>query len=161
MAELLRRACVDERLSSETFAGRVEMVYAARTRAELDRLLADLPEPSFVRRVLLDFVAWSSRLSFDVVHAWRRPRMPQMILSQQERVVIGRSPDADFVVVDPAVSSIHAVLTFSGGTWSLEDGRSTNGTWVNGWRVSEPVLVRPGDELTVGETTFVLVTPRL
>jgi hypothetical protein len=30
---------------------------------------------------------------------------------------------------------------------------------VNGWRVVDPILVRPGDELTVGETTFVLAPP--
>lgn len=161
VADVLRRACVEERLSSDTFAGRLDLVYAARTRAELDRLLADLPEQTLVRRVLLDFVTWSSRVSSDVLRAWHRPRTPQMILPQQEKVVIGRSPNVDFIVADPTVSLTHAVLSFSGGMWSLEDAGSTNGTYVNGWRVSDPIVVRPGDELTLGETTFVLASPRL
>jgi pSer/pThr/pTyr-binding forkhead associated (FHA) protein len=84
-----------------------------------------------------------------------------MILPQRDRVIIGRSPSADFVVADPAVSLTHAVLSYSRGMWSLEDAGSTNGTYVNGWRVSDPIVVRPGDELALGETTFVLASPRL
>jgi FHA domain/Domain of unknown function (DUF1707) len=160
-ADLLRRACVEERLSSETFVDRLDLVYAATTRAELDRLLSDLPDPTFVRRVLLDAVMWLSRLSFDIARAWRGPRTPQMVLPQRARVTIGRSPLADFVVADATVSSTHAVLNYSGTAWSLEDVGSTNGTYVNGWRVSDPIVVRPGDELTFGESRFVLVPPRL
>ena len=82
-----------------------------------------------------------------------------MILPQRHRCVIGRSPRADFIVSDQTVSSHHAVLNHEGGVWRLEDAGSTNGTFLNGWRVTDPILVRPGDELTVGETTFVLVLP--
>lgn len=161
VADLLRRACVDERLSSETFVGRLDLVYAARTRAELDRLLADLPEPTLVRRVLFDVVTWLSRASFDMARAWRAPRTPQLVLPQREHVVIGRSPAVDFIVADPTVSTRHAVLSYRDGTWSIEDAGSTNGTYVNGWRVSDPIVVQPGDELALGESRFVLVSPRL
>jgi pSer/pThr/pTyr-binding forkhead associated (FHA) protein len=41
----------------------------------------------------------------------------------------------------------------------LEDAGSTNGTFLNGWRITDSILVRPGDELTIGETTFVLALP--
>jgi hypothetical protein len=159
VADVLRRACVDERLSSETFSGRLDLVYAAQTRAELDRLLADLPEPTLVRRVTLGAVGWSSRLLSDVSRAWRGPQLPRMILPRRSRVVIGRSASADFIVADPTVSSTHARLVYDSGSWLLEDAGSTNGTYVNGWRVVDPILVRPGDELTVGETTFVLAAP--
>jgi hypothetical protein len=159
VADVLRRACVDERLSSETFIGRLDLAYAAQTRAELDRLLADLPEPTVVRRVTLGAVAWSSRILSDVSHAWRAPQLPRMILPLRSSVVIGRSLSADFIVADQTVSSIHARLAYDDGSWLLEDACSTNGTYVNGWRVVDPILVRPGDELTVGETTFVLAPP--
>jgi hypothetical protein len=161
VADVLRRACVDERLSSETFIGRLDLVYAARTRAELDRLLADLPEPTVVRRVTLDAVGWSSRILSDLSRAWRGPQFPRMILPLRSRVVIGRSPSADFVVADRTVSSTHALLAYDGSAWLIEDAGSTNGTFINGWRVVDPILVRPGDELTVGETTFVLAPPRV
>jgi hypothetical protein len=159
VADVLRRACVDERLSSETFIGRLDLAYAAQTRAELDRLLADLPEPTIVRRVTLDAVGWSSRILSDISRAWRGPQLPRMILPLRSSVVIGRSTSADFIVADRTVSSIHARLAYDGGAWLLEDAGSTNGTYVNGWRVVDPILVRAGDELTVGETTFVLVPP--
>jgi pSer/pThr/pTyr-binding forkhead associated (FHA) protein len=35
--------------------------------------------------------------------------------------------------------------------WTVLDLRSTNGTYVNGWRV-ERAHLRPGDELRVGDT---------
>jgi pSer/pThr/pTyr-binding forkhead associated (FHA) protein len=63
-------------------------------------------------------------------------------------------------VADRTVSFTHALLTYDGNAWMLEDAGSTNGTFLNGWRITEPILVRPGDELTIGETTFMLALPR-
>ena len=160
VAEVLRRACVDDRLSSETFVSRLDLVYAARTRSELDRLVADLPEPSIARKLLLSAVAWGSGLSADLSRAWRSPRLPRMILPQRPEVMIGRSPFADFVVANQTVSSRHALLKHDGTSWVIQDAGSTNGTFLNGWRITDPMAVRPGDELTVGESTFVLVLPR-
>ncbi len=40
--------------------------------------------------------------------------------------------------------------------WLLTDLGSTNGTRLNGWRVREPVPVRPGDRVSFGAVTFVL-----
>lgn len=159
VAETLRRACVDERLSSETFIGRLDLVYAARTRSELDRLVADLPERSAARRLLFDAVAWWSGVCGDLSRAWRSPRLPRMILPQRPEVVIGRSPLADFVVADQTVSARHALLKRDGTAWVIHDAGSTNGTFLNGWRITDPVTVRPGDELTLGESTFVLELP--
>ena len=42
-AELLREHCAVGRLTQEEFGSRLESVFAARTRGELDQLLADLP----------------------------------------------------------------------------------------------------------------------
>jgi len=156
VADVLRRACADERLSSETFIGRLDLVYAAGTRFELDRLVADLPEPARSRRLVLDFVTWWSGATADISRAWHRPRLARLILPKQAEVTIGRSPHSDFVVADRTVSSLHAVLSHDGDGWLLRDVRSTNGTYLNGWRITDPVAVRPGDELTLGETTFVL-----
>lgn len=73
--------------------------------------------------------------------------------------MIGRSPLADFVVADQTVSSRHALLRHEGASWVVHDAGSRNGTFVNGWRVTDQMVVKPGDELTLGETTFVLVLP--
>jgi hypothetical protein len=160
VARVLRHAAAEERLSWETFAQRIDIVYAARTRAELDRVLADLPEPTYFRRFLLTTTTSASRMCSDLAAAWRQPKLPQMPLPRRERVVIGRSPGSDFIVTDPTVSGSHAIVSYADGAWKLEDSDSTNGTFVNGWRIAEPILVYPGDEITVGETTFLLVRDR-
>ncbi len=155
----LNRACVEERLSSETFIARLDLVYAARTRVELDRLIADLPERSSPRRFFLTSIGWWSGLTEDVRRAWLAPRLPRLILPPRAETLIGRSRLADLVVADQTVSSRHALLRREGDDWIVHDAGSTNGTFVNGWRVVDPIVVRPGDELTFGETTFMLVLP--
>ena len=50
--------------------------------------------------------------------------------------LVGRGPDADVVVGDTEVSSRHASLVLVDGGVSLEDLGSTNGTFVNGQRVT-------------------------
>lgn len=161
VALVLRRACLDERLSVETFSTRLELLYAARTRAELDRLLSDVPELSVVGRMLLSVVAWVSRWSNEIQIAWRVPRTPRMILPRRESVVIGRSSASDFVVTDDTVSARHAVLMYADGGWTLRDVGSLNGTFVNGWRVVDEIVVRPGDELRVGESRYILASPTI
>jgi len=48
------------------------------------------------------------------------------------------------------VSATHAMLTFRGRSWFVEDQGSTNGTYVNGHRIDRPVALSFGDEVTVG-----------
>lgn len=70
------------------------------------------------------------------------------------RAVVGRERSAaDVVLRDPNVSRSHAVLTFTGSDWSIEDLNSTNGTLVNNRRISRCPL-RSGDLLTFGLSTF-------
>jgi hypothetical protein len=71
------------------------------------------------------------------------------------RATIGRSKDAECVLRDPNVSRRHAELRRSpNGDWTIADLGSTNGIKVNGRRVSSTRL-GPGDEVTLGTTTFV------
>jgi hypothetical protein len=70
------------------------------------------------------------------------------------KATIGRSKDTDCVLRDPNVSRRHAELRQAdSGDWEIVDLGSTNGVKVNGRRVSSSRL-RPGDEVTVGTTTF-------
>ena len=68
-------------------------------------------------------------------------------------VAIGRQ-DTDLVVEDPEVSRRHAVLRSSDGSVVVEDLDSTNGTFVNGERIRNPIAVGPGDQIRVGRTTL-------
>lgn len=70
------------------------------------------------------------------------------------RATVGRERSvADVVLRDPNVSRRHAMLTFTGSDWSIEDLNSTNGTLVNNRRVTRCPL-RNGDLLTFGLSTF-------
>jgi pSer/pThr/pTyr-binding forkhead associated (FHA) protein len=63
---------------------------------------------------------------------------------------IGRNVNNTIYVEDDFVSTTHAMLTFRGRSWFVEDQGSTNGTYVNGHRIDRPVALSFGDELTVG-----------
>ena len=70
------------------------------------------------------------------------------------RATIGRSKEAECVLRDPNVSRRHAELRrAAAGDWTIVDLGSTNGVKVNGRRVASTRL-SPGDEVTLGTTTF-------
>lgn len=69
---------------------------------------------------------------------------------------MGRAPRADFVVDAALVSRVHCRFTLNEtNELELEDLGSTNGTFVNGKKVSRTVL-SDGDKLTVGRVQFVV-----
>jgi hypothetical protein len=67
---------------------------------------------------------------------------------------LGRDVNNSVVVDDPFVSSEHALLTFRGRSWYVEDLGSTNGTFVNGLPVETVAALGFGDELQLGEVRF-------
>jgi hypothetical protein len=73
---------------------------------------------------------------------------------------LGRDVNNAIVVEDPFASAEHAVLTFRGSAWYVEDLGSTNGSFVNGQPVSGVATIAFGDELQVGQVRFRLERPR-
>jgi hypothetical protein len=67
-------------------------------------------------------------------------------------VVIGRSSEADLVIDDPFASDFHARVAPDGGGFRIQDLGSTNGTFLNGERLSSPAAVAPGDTIRIGQT---------
>lgn len=68
---------------------------------------------------------------------------------------LGRAPvNTVALPEDSFVSSIHARLWRQADQVVVEDLGSTNGTFVNGVRLSAPVALHPGDRLQVGRTVF-------
>lgn len=67
-------------------------------------------------------------------------------------VVVGRSPSSDIVIDEPYVSATHARFTLQGPALVLEDLESTNGTLVNGHPIDQPVALRDGDDVQIGDT---------
>ncbi len=70
----------------------------------------------------------------------------------KEVLVIGRDVNNDVVVNDAEVSRTHARLTLQADGYLVEDLASTNGTFINGQRLTTPRLLRSGDMLGMGET---------
>jgi pSer/pThr/pTyr-binding forkhead associated (FHA) protein len=74
-----------------------------------------------------------------------------------EPLTIGRSSESGLVIRDDYTSSHHARLVPRGGTWTIQDLDSTNGTFLGGERLgSSPVTVSIGTPIKVGATTFEL-----
>ncbi len=70
----------------------------------------------------------------------------------KEVSLIGRDVANDVVVGDAEVSRQHARITRTPGGYVLEDLGSTNGTFVNGERLTTPRVLNPGDLIALGET---------
>ena|SRR5215207_4808671 len=69
---------------------------------------------------------------------------------------LGRAPRADFVVDAALVSRVHCRLTLNAtNQLEIEDLDSTNGTFLNGKKVSKATL-NDGDKLTIGRVQFVV-----
>lgn len=74
----------------------------------------------------------------------------------EDIITIGRSSDSTLVIVDEYTSTYHARLARSGDGWILTDLDSTNGTKLDGHRVTGSVPVPPFTPVTIGTTTFEL-----
>lgn len=65
-----------------------------------------------------------------------------------QRMTLGRHADNDIVLAHPTVSSRHASITPDGDTLVLDDLGSSNGTMLNGQRVTRAILW-PGDRIGI------------
>jgi predicted component of type VI protein secretion system len=68
-----------------------------------------------------------------------------------ESISIGRDASNTIQINDAEMSRRHARLQFQGGKYVIEDMGSTNGTHINGQRLSAPHVLRPGDVVSFGE----------
>lgn len=71
----------------------------------------------------------------------------------EQPITIGRSADADIVLLDEKVSRIHCGVRLWDGDFYIKDLKSKNGTWVNQERV-EVAKLRANDTIRVGSTVF-------
>ncbi|HST54393.1 MAG TPA: FHA domain-containing protein [Solirubrobacteraceae bacterium] len=79
-------------------------------------------------------------------------------LADSERVsTVGRHPDMDVAISwDGEVSGLHAELRCLGGAWTIvDDGLSTNGTFINSHRVAGRQRLRHDDRIRLGRTVIV------
>jgi pSer/pThr/pTyr-binding forkhead associated (FHA) protein len=99
-----------------------------------------------------------------VVAPRRRPRRahvleltkgagPKRVELKAERLVLGRTADADIIIESDEVSRQHAAFYRLDDEYLVEDLGSRNGVYLNGLKVHQAVL-REGDELQFGDVVF-------
>ncbi len=92
--------------------------------------------------------------------AGRPPAPPTGVLNLQGRVTIklGRAPDNDIVIDHPQASRYHAIIEQSGTGVKITDLGSTNGTVVNGQRITGARPLKEGDSVQIASYRFVYKT---
>lgn len=80
---------------------------------------------------------------------------------KKELITLGRDLSNDIVIQDSEISRWHLILTHDDGSYVVEDKNSTNGTFVNGVLVTEPVKLNPLDVLQLGTNTYFNFVNRL
>jgi pSer/pThr/pTyr-binding forkhead associated (FHA) protein len=81
------------------------------------------------------------------------PFAGRIVALPSQMVSVGRAPDNDVVVGDPATSGHHGRIETRNGVFWISDLGSTNGTLVNGEPVIEKEL-SDGDMIAIGQNTM-------
>jgi hypothetical protein len=72
------------------------------------------------------------------------------------QITIGRAGDSDLIVDDEYTSTHHAKLVFINGEWLVQDLDSTNGTLLDGKKITTTTVVPLNTQVRVGQTSFEL-----
>ncbi len=83
------------------------------------------------------------------------PDKGQIFTLQDADVFIGRHGQCDLVLHDPEVSRRHVKLASGENGWLLDDLGSTNGSFVNGQRITHQTTA-PGDRIQIGQSVLVI-----
>jgi pSer/pThr/pTyr-binding forkhead associated (FHA) protein len=86
-------------------------------------------------------------------------RRPKIVIDQLP-VIVGLDPGADICLDDSAVGHYQCMIDQSDGDLMVWDLGTRLGTWVNGSRVSRKSVLAPGDQLTIGRSTFTVHFPQ-
>ncbi|MFH8610486.1 FHA domain-containing protein [Streptomyces sp. NPDC018029] len=155
--DALKEGAAVGRLSHDTFLRRMELVLAARRPDELAALTDDLRTEGRWSRMVLGGVEAVSGFTMKLRRAWEAERLPKLLLPSPDShhpLRIGRDPANGLRLSHDTVSRVHAELRWQGGMWVLRDLGSTNGTSVNGRRVTGAAVVRDGDSVSFGRMAF-------
>jgi hypothetical protein len=153
LAQRLNAAYAVGLISHTTLAFRLDEVYRG-TLVDPELLIGDL----YLRDAQRGLHERASQLKTTVagrLGALFEPEAPETLLALDwsaaaRELFIGRSSGCDVMLTDTSVSRRHARLIPRDGAWVLHDLSSTNGSYLNGRRVSRCQL-RPGDRVALGE----------
>ncbi|MDQ6801746.1 MAG: SpoIIE family protein phosphatase [Acidobacteriota bacterium] len=80
---------------------------------------------------------------------------PQQIALPGEMITLGRASDCTIPIKDRFLSRKHAEIVYERGAWYVRDCGSVNGTLVNGVKIVDPVPLRAGDRIALGDSEVV------
>ena len=143
-------------LRSDLFGQRARRLPAQPTAAFPDvapaaSVPAPITEPTAHRAPPLAGAATAKRLVIT-----SGPREGVEIDLPTEQLTIGRSSESGLVIRDDYTSTHHARLMLWNDQWVIQDLDSTNGTFLDGARVTLPTPVPLGTPVTIGTTSFEL-----
>jgi DNA-binding winged helix-turn-helix (wHTH) protein len=134
----------------------VERTSLTRLVSELRTVLGDTPRDSQIIRTVYKtgYAFCANVISLPAANiapatmelVWKKQSLP---LTDGEHIA-GRDSECALVVDATTVSRRHARITVLSGTVTIEDLESTNGTHVNGTRISTPTRLAPGNEVGLG-----------
>lgn len=81
--------------------------------------------------------------------------IPELKVSLGQSCTIGRSSECELQLLDPLLSRHHTRMTLRDNEYWVEDLNSKNGTFLNGDRIDVPLKLRKGDEVVIGNTSFI------
>lgn len=76
---------------------------------------------------------------------------PKRMEFERDEVTVGRVPGNDIVLAKGNVSKRHSRVVKQDGRFFVVDLKSTNGTYLNGRRITTPSVIRPGDKIYIGD----------
>lgn len=79
----------------------------------------------------------------------------RFIVNNGKPITIGRTSKSDVELDNPSISRDHALVENENGRNYLTDTGSTNGTWVNGKKITKRTQITDKDEIMVGKFTMV------
>lgn len=84
---------------------------------------------------------------------------PEELPFDAAEVRMGRTADNDVVIKDPSSSRSHARIFEDAGGYLVEDLKSANGTKLNGKTLKQPMPLKHGDKILIGDVTLEIELP--
>lgn len=84
------------------------------------------------------------------------PAAGSSVLIAKRPITVGRASICDLALADDFISSRHLRISVQANGYVVEDLGSTNGTWVEGERLLDPVLIKPGVRIKMGRNTLTI-----
>src|SRR5438067_10942756 len=75
----------------------------------------------------------------------------QQLTFNKPEVTIGRLAGNDIVLGKGNVSKYHSRIVLKDGKFIIVDLKSTNGTYVNGRKITSPLVVKDADKIYIGD----------